>query len=135
MLDARSGRLLSTASIGSAGSYPIAMAADARTGRVVMATGNGVYVLDSHSGAPVRTVAVGNAFGAIAVDPQAGHAYVIGQVNAGSSAATLPSNGSNTILTAWRSQARRWLPWLPRYAPPTPVPSGTGLLSALDVKR
>jgi DNA-binding beta-propeller fold protein YncE len=135
VLDARSGRLLSTASSGSAGSYPVAMAADAHIRRVVMATGNGVYVLDSHSGALVRTVAVGSAFGAIAVDAQTGRAYVIGQVNAGGSTATLPSNGSGTILAAWSSQAQRWLPWLPRHAPPTPVPSGTGLLSVLDMTR
>jgi DNA-binding beta-propeller fold protein YncE len=135
VLDARSGRQLSTALIGSVGSYPVAMAADAHIRRILMATGNGVYVLDSRSGALVRTVAVGNAFGAIAVDGQAGRAYLIGQVNVGGSMATLASNGGSTILAAWSSQARRWLPWLPRHAPPTPVPSGTGLLSVLDVTR
>jgi DNA-binding beta-propeller fold protein YncE len=131
MLDARSGRLLSATPIGLAGSYPVAMAA-ARTGRVFVATGNGVCVLDARSGALLRTVGVGSTFAAVAVDEPAGRAYVAGQANAGYSMASLPGNGGGTILDTWSAQARRWLPWLPRPATPTPVPNGTGLLSVLD---
>ena len=56
-------------------------------------------------------------------------------MNAGGSTATLPGNGGGSILDAWSAQARRWLPWLPRPAPATAVPSGTGLLSLLDATR
>jgi YVTN family beta-propeller protein len=135
VLDARSGRALSTMRIGLAGSYPVAMAVDAHTGRVVMATGNGVYVLDGHSGALLRAAVVGSAFAAIAVGPQASRAYVVGQVSSSDSMANLPCSGRDSVLDAWNAQVRRWLPWLPRQAPPTPVPAGTGLLSVLDVTR
>jgi hypothetical protein len=49
--------------------------------------------------------------------------------------ADLSGREGGSILNAWSAQARRWLPWLPRQAPPTPVPSGTGLLSVLDAAR
>jgi hypothetical protein len=135
VLDARSGRLLSTTPVGLAGSYPVRLVADARTGRVVMATGNVVCVLDGHSGALLRTVAVGSAFGAVAVEAQAGRAYVVGQVNAGGSTATLPGNVGSGILYGWSAQMRRWLPWLPWQPPPIAVPSGASLLSVLDAAR
>jgi hypothetical protein len=78
---------------------------------------------------------VGSAFAAIAVDEPAGCDYVVGQVSSSGSMANLPGSGRGSILNAWSAQARRWLPWLPWPAPPTPVPSGTGLLSVLDVTR
>jgi hypothetical protein len=40
-----------------------------------------------------------------------------------------------SILDGWSAQVRRWLPWLPRQAPPTVVPSGTSPLSVLDATR
>jgi hypothetical protein len=49
--------------------------------------------------------------------------------------AHLSGREGGSILDAWSAQARRWLPWLLRQAPPTAVPSGTGLLSVLVAAR
>ena len=49
--------------------------------------------------------------------------------------ADLSGREGGSILDAWSMQARRWLPWLLRQAPPTAVPSGTGLPSVLAAAR
>jgi hypothetical protein len=85
MLDARSGRVLHTATIAA---FPIAAVVDARVGRLLVADGthgsaNAVRVLDTHSGALVRSVRVRAAgvsfFTAVppAVDARSGRAFLV----------------------------------------------------------
>jgi hypothetical protein len=49
--------------------------------------------------------------------------------------ADLSGREGGSIVDAWSTQARRWLPSLLRQAPPTAVPSRTGLLSVLAAAR
>jgi YVTN family beta-propeller protein len=113
ILDARSGTPLQTVPVGQ---NPDAVTVDERKGRVYVASvgatdaaGNpvgpgSVEVLDARSGQITRTMAVGVAPSAIAVDERTGDAFV---VNAG---------GPLTRPSAWAwvpRWVRRWLPFLP----------------------
>jgi YVTN family beta-propeller protein len=113
ILDAHSGTLLQTVAVGQ---NPDAVAVDARKGRVYVASqgatdaaGNpvgpgSVEVLDARSGQIMRTITVGVAPNAIAVDERTGDAFV---VNAGG-----PLSRPSTW--AWVPRwMRRWLPFLP----------------------
>jgi len=79
VLDARSGRVIRTVPVGTA---PVAVAVDARTGRAFVVNSNvfptgtisgpsSVSVLDTHTGALVRTVAVGQRAYTLAIDERA----------------------------------------------------------------
>jgi len=135
ILDATSGRFLRGVTVGM---LPVAVAVDARSGRVFVANkgpvdsnlvplGNGtVSVLDARSGAVLRTVPVGTYPAALAVDERAGRAFV---VNA--------SGTSVRVSQGWWEQAVQWLPparlpWFPRPASPSLIHSATGSVSVLD---
>jgi DNA-binding beta-propeller fold protein YncE len=138
ILDATSGRLVRSVTVGM---FPTAVAVDARSGRVVVASkgpvdsnlvplGNGtVTVLDARSGAVLRTVAVGTFPVAIAVDERAGRAFVVN------------ARGTTVrISQGWWEQAVQWLqparlPWVPRPASPSLIHSATGSVSVLDASR
>ena len=115
MLDARSGRVLHTATIAA---FPIAAVVDTRAGRLLVADGthgpvNAVSVLDTHSGAFVRSVrvrAVGVSFFMavpLAVDAHSGRAFV---VNRSSNSVSVLATRSGTRL---RSVALRPAPVAP----------------------
>jgi YVTN family beta-propeller protein len=81
VLDASSGRVLRTVDL--AGSTPLALAVDARTRRVFVSRlfgsrgrMSGVSLLDSRTGALVRTVRVDRIMGQVLVDPRHGHVVV-----------------------------------------------------------
>lgn len=76
MLDARTGALLHSVSVGI---LPLAAAVDERQGRVFVANSgsNTVSMLDARTGKVVRTVRVGRNPAAIAVDSQAGRVVVV----------------------------------------------------------
>jgi YVTN family beta-propeller protein len=113
ILDAHSGTPLQTVAVGQ---NPDAVAVDARTGRVYVASagatdaaGNtvgpgSIEVLDAHSGQIARTMAVGIAPSAVAVDERTGDVFV---VNAGGS---VSRPGAWAWVPRWM---RRWLPFLP----------------------
>jgi len=92
MLDARTGRVLRTIPVGGA---PGAITADERSGRAIVLGTNGgarailnhlsldrsfandtLSVLDTRSGAIVRTVKVGGDLRAVAIDARTGHAFI-----------------------------------------------------------
>jgi len=112
VLDARSGALLRTVTVGP---HPFVMAVDGRSSRVFVTslgamdaaghlTGSGsVSVLDAQSGMLLRTVPVGVEPAVIAVDERAGRAFVVNV-----------AGDSHDTLAA----ARSLVPGLPRPAPP-----------------
>ena len=129
VLDARSGQLLRTVAVDL---LPVAVAVDERHHRVFVASqsladGGGppgpgsVNVLDAASGAILRTVAIGGAPSAVAVDAWTGHVLVL--------------SGAGTAAPAgwrerWRAGLHRWLPWLPLRRPRTDVvPAGVTVLA------
>jgi YVTN family beta-propeller protein len=82
VLDASSGRVLRT--VGLAGSTPLALAVDAHTRRVFVSRlfdprggMSGVSLLDSRTGALLRTVRVDHITGPLLVDPRHGHVVVV----------------------------------------------------------
>jgi YVTN family beta-propeller protein len=131
MLDAHSGTPLQTVAVGQ---NPDAVAVDERKGRVYVASegatdaaGNpvgpgSVAVLDARSGQITRTLAVGVAPSAVAVDERTGDAFV---VNAG---------GPLSRASAWAwvpRWLRRWLPFLPaRDAQTRTVPGSLSVVPA-----
>jgi len=112
VLDARSGALLRTVTVGP---HPFVMAVDGRSSRVFVTslgamdaaghlTGSGsVSVLDAQSGMLLRTVPVGVEPAVIAVDERAGRAFVVNV-----------AGDSHDTLAA----ARSLVPGLPQPAPP-----------------
>jgi YVTN family beta-propeller protein len=113
ILDARSGAPLHTVALDQ---NPAAVAVDERRGRVYVASGGAtdaagnlvgpgsVDVLDARTGQITRTMAVGVAPSAVAVDERSGAAFV---VNAGGMV-------SRPSAWAWLPRGvRRWLPFLP----------------------
>lgn len=85
VLDARNGRVIRTVPVGTA---PVAIAVDARTGRAFVVNSNvfptgtisgpsSVSVLDTHTGALVRTVAVGQRAYTLAIDERANRVFVV----------------------------------------------------------
>ncbi len=114
VLDARTGALLRTVSI----PWPGGVAVDARMGQALVTsvgpvdrngdpTGAGaISVLDGRSGAVLRTISLGLAPGALAIDPCAGHTLVV------------EGGGVMSIPDAWA-----WLPgWLRGRLPFLPPP-------------
>jgi hypothetical protein len=103
VLDARSGRVLQAATIAA---FPIAAVVDARVGRLLVADGtygpvNAVSVLDTHSGALVRSVRV-RAMGVsffmavpLAVDTHSDRAFL---VNRSSNSVSVLATRSGTLL-------------------------------------
>ena len=131
ILDAHSGTPLQTVPVGQ---NPDAVAVDERKGRLYVASevatdaaGNpmgpgSVEVLDARSGQIVRTMAVGVAPSAIAVDERTGDAFV---VNAGG---PLFRPGAWAWVPPW---VRRWLPFLPsRDAQTRTVPGSLSVVPA-----
>jgi len=119
VLDGRSGRVLRTVSTGAPAS---AVGLDARRGRLFVAhpgtgegsrasTGSGtVSVLDSRTGALLRTAPVGVAPSALAVDEQTGQAIVVN------------SGGLVQDRDGWSwvpSSLQRWVPFRKQQAPST----------------
>jgi len=112
VLDARSGALLRTVTVGP---HPFVMAVDGRSSRVFVTslgamdaaghlTGPGsVSVLDARNGALLRTLPVGVEPAVVAVDERAGRAFVVNV-----------AGDSHDALAA----ARSLVPGLPRPAPP-----------------
>jgi DNA-binding beta-propeller fold protein YncE len=133
MLDARNGSVLRSVPVGIG---PGAMAVDARHHHLLVtnvgamdSTGTplgpgGVSVLDTRSGAVLRTVPVGLAPGDVAVDERAGRAFVL---NLG---------GTVPVTDAWRwlpSWLRQRLPFVPRQASGTRMVGGS--VTVLDTTR
>jgi YVTN family beta-propeller protein len=131
ILDAHSGTPLQTVAVGQ---NPDAVAVDERQGRVYVASegatdaaGNpvgpgSVEVLDARSGQVARTMAVGVAPSAVAVDERSGDAFV---VNAGG---TVSRPGAGAWVPRW---VWRWLPFLPsRNAQTRTVPCSVSVVPA-----
>jgi YVTN family beta-propeller protein len=115
MLDARTGQVLHTVEVGN---YPNAMAVDEHNTRVFVATvgaidpmlqnmpmGSGsVSVLDARSGRLLRTIPVGVAPSAIAVDERAGRAFIL--------------NSGGTWEDKGGPDTWRWVPaWIRQHLP------------------
>jgi YVTN family beta-propeller protein len=133
MLDARRGSVIRSVPVGIG---PGAMAVDARRHHLLVtnvgamdSAGNPlgpgrVSVLDTRSGAVLRTVPVGLAPGDVAVDERAGRAFVL---NLG---------GTVHVTDAWAwlpSWLRRRLPFVPRQAPGARTVGGS--VTVLDTTR
>ena len=131
ILGAHSGTPLHTVAVGQ---NPDAVAVDERKGRVYVASagatdaaGNpvgpgSVDVLDARTGQIARTMAVGVAPSAVAVDERTGDVFV---VNAGG---TVSQPGAWAWVPRW---VRRWLPFLPSQAARTrTVPGSLSVVAA-----
>ena len=125
ILDARTGRVLHTVPHAiPVGDNAIGVSVDAQSGHVVViadnADGGSVNILDGRTGIPRRVSAMGSDPAAVAVDTRTGHAFV-----------AYAGDGALRASQTWRlvPQWLRWLPFLPRPAPPT-APGSASMVDA-----
>ncbi len=145
MLDTHSGRVVRTIPLGGPELEPDAIALDARAGRVILvSSGNGhggvghVTLLDTRTGATIKTLAVGQYPWAAAIDERRSRAYVVSNsgtyildtrtgavlkslaVLGGKLAldrraqrlVVLGSQATHQTEPSWERGLRRWAPWL-----------------------
>ncbi len=101
MLNARTGAVLGTTRVG----FATALAVDARAGHVLVANASfgTVSLLDTHSGALLRTVEVGGSPAAVAVDTRTSRAFVTGSGTLGSIALHHLGKGQLSWAGEWNN--------------------------------
>jgi len=99
LLDARTGTTIRTTAVGQ---YPWAAAVDERRSRAYVVSNSGAYVLDTRTGAVLRSLAILG--GRLALDRRAQRLIVLGAV------VPVPNRGRPE--PAWERGLRRWAPWL-----------------------
>ena len=101
LLDARSGATVSRAAVGQ---YPWSAAVDERRSRAYVVSNSGAYVLDTRTGAVLRSLAVLG--GKLALDRRAQRLIILGN---------RVTHGPEPV---WERGRRRWMSWLPHGATP-----------------